>query len=156
MNLRRHLTALLLLVAMTLLPACATDTPLPASTATRVKLFIDSDGFYRVSGAELARAGALTAQIDPASLQLYRQEKQVPIRVSGAGDSLVIDFFGSTSAAPDSPLTAYALRWNVEPGLRIGDAASDLPAGASSPAAAAPAISFTQTYTEAHPSLYVP
>src|SRR5437899_2945033 len=153
MSLRRYLTALLVLGVIVSGLACASDASGPTGTATRVKLFVDADGFYRVSGAELARAGAPVTQIDTSLLKLFRRDTLVPIRVSGSGESLAIDFYGSTSASPDSPFAAYALRWDAEPGTRIRNTASASAAGPSQSTSVA-ATSYTDTFTESHPSLY--
>ena len=91
-----------------------------------IKIGVNGAGWHRVTQPELLSAG-LSKLADPRLLQLYVDDKQVPIRVTGeedgsfdAGDT--IEFYG---VALDTPSTDKRVYW-----LRATRASGD--AGASS------------------------
>ncbi len=51
-----------------------------------VKIGVAEDGVYRVSGADLQAAGVSTQTIDPASLRLLENGREIPIHYDGAPD----------------------------------------------------------------------
>jgi hypothetical protein len=138
--------AYLAILVLLFLSACGffrTPTPL------RLKLFIATDGWYRVPASALRSAGADANQIDPATLQIFRADQEVAIRVDGQGDDLSIDFYGESSDSPYSAFNVYWLRWGVERGKRIREVSSTAPAGA-------PRETFEHTLRAATPAFYAP
>ncbi len=146
----RSLIRLLLtsVMGLCMLTACVSS-PTPTSDTQRYKLFVAANGLYRVTGAELQSAGAAVEKIDPAALQLFRDEREIAIRVSGAGRDLAIEFYGLASDSPYSAFNVYWLRWNVQHGLRMRESASAEP---TQP----PVQSFSETVSVSQPTLYVP
>ncbi len=118
-------------------------------TTLRLKLSIATDGWYRVPASALRSAGADTNQIDPATLQLFRADQEIAIRVDGRGDDLSIDFYGQSSDSPYSAFNVYWLRWGVERGKRIREVSAPAPSGT-------PLESFEHTLRAATPAFYAP
>jgi hypothetical protein len=124
--------------------------PAPSApvSAHRLKIFIASPGLYRVPLSVLRDNGADTTQLDRSTLQLYRGDQPVAIRVN-EGDQPSFDFFAQASDSPYTPFNVYWLRWGVEPGKRMHDASTPAPSGA-------PKESAEFTLTTAKPTLYLP
>ncbi|MBI5303657.1 MAG: hypothetical protein HY868_16090 [Chloroflexi bacterium] len=100
-----------------LLTACAYS---PASISSpRYKLFVSEDGFHRVSGAALQSAGVDVEKMDATTLQLYRGDREVAIRVQGEGKNLALDFYGQASNSPYSAYNVYWLTWGAQSGKRM-------------------------------------
>ena len=89
---------------------------------TYYRINIASDGWYRVTTADLAAAGANTSTIDVSSLRVYGKGIEIPIvvrpdttvefyAIHNYGDSTFVDTFTDTSA--------YFLTWGGSPGLRF-------------------------------------
>jgi hypothetical protein len=106
-----------LLISIAFLTACLPSTI--AVPSTRCKFFIAADGFYRVTSAELQTAGIAIDTIDAATLQLYRGDQPVAIRVQGAGKNLTLDFYARAGDSPHSAFTIYWLTWDAQPGMRM-------------------------------------
>ncbi len=121
----------------------------PPTPARRVKLFVDTDGFYRVTAQSLAAAGANLAGVDPETLRLFTEDKQVAIRVAGSGESLTFDFYGQGSDSAYSKSRVYYLDWGGKVGERIGTILSPTH---NSP----PATAFRDLAQIDHPMLFVP
>ncbi len=130
-----------------LLTACA-NLPSPIFT-NRYKIFVTTDGLQRVTGAELDAAGVDIEKIDATTLQLYRGDHEVAIRVQGTGKNLVLDFYGQASDSPYSAYNVYWLTWGAQPGRRIGEILSPQ---SDSP----PAISFDTLIRFASSRIYAP
>jgi subtilisin-like proprotein convertase family protein len=94
-----------------------------ASGQSAFKLSVKQTGYYRVTQADLARAG-LSAGVNPRNLQLFEDGRERPIIVQGEQDGRfdsgdAIEFYGT---APDNAYTdahVYRLVAGSEPGLRI-------------------------------------
>lgn len=92
-----------------------------------VKLQVRANGWYRVSGSQLAAAG-LPANADAKFLQLYVNGVQVPMLVRTAegsdegrlGNTGVIEFYGVGQDARESDSSIYWLIAGNGNGLRIG------------------------------------
>lgn len=106
-----------LLLWLVLLAACA-NSHSPLST-NRYKLFVSANGFHRISGAALQTAGVDVESIDATTLQLYRGEHPVAMRVRGAGKNLALDFYGQASDSPYSAFNVYWLTWGEPTGKRM-------------------------------------
>ncbi|MFN0158759.1 MAG: C25 family cysteine peptidase [Bacteroidota bacterium] len=89
---------------------------------TYYRIPIVQDGWYRVTKANLAAAGAITASIDVSTLQVFGNGVELPIMVGpdtsieffarkNYGDSTFTDFYTDTSA--------YWLTWGGATGLRF-------------------------------------
>jgi hypothetical protein len=136
----------LLLLALGLyLAACA---PVPAPAA-RLKLAISAEGLYRVTAAQLQSAGAPLDTLDPATLQLFRGDHEVALRVQGQGADLTFDFYGQASDSPYSADQVYWLRWGAQTGKRMGELTAPRETGAR-------LDSFQDTLALARPTLYIP
>jgi len=133
--------ALLLVTACNFIPA-------PSSSANRLKIFIASDGLYRVPLSVLRDNGADTARLDLSTLQLYRGDQPVAIRVN-AGDNPSFDFFAQATDSPYTPFNVYWLRWGVEPGKRMHDFSMPAPSGS-------PKESAEVSLSISNPTLYLP
>jgi len=84
-----------------------------------VKLWVKREGFYRVTAAELAKAG-LDPKADVRFLQLYA-DGQIPINVIADKDGLLsaIEFYGRGLDAAYIDARVYWLVSGSQPGLRI-------------------------------------
>jgi uncharacterized repeat protein (TIGR01451 family) len=110
------------------------------AAAPAVKIYVDHEGWYRVTQTQLAAAG-LSANTNAKLLHLYAEGVEQPIRITGGerfGSQSAIEFYGTPIDTPYSGQRVYWLAAGRGPGLRIADAA-----GAGSPGP--PAQSFMQT-----------
>ncbi len=130
-------------------PASESPTLEPTHTAPRAKLFVPSDGIYRVTAADLQGIGADPTQLDAATLQLFRGERAIPLRLLGEGKDLAFEFYGQASDSPFSAFGVYWLTWGAAPGARMREANA-------AAARAAPAESFTSTLRFSRSNLYTP
>ncbi len=88
-----------------------------------VKIFVDHEGWYKVTQPELVAAG-LSPFADARSLQLYVEGVQQPIRVTGAsgatfGPQAAIEFYGTGIDTPFSDKRVYWLVAGQTGGKRI-------------------------------------
>jgi len=90
----------------------------PASQAGSYKVFVEQDGLYKLTYADLLAAGLPVQTLDPRTLQLFEGDRELALGVTGQqdgsfdpGDTLV--FYGR---APQSRYTARNVYW-----LRYGD-----------------------------------
>ena len=145
-------TLLLFLVGCAVLPApqpTAEPVPTdpPAGPVTRLKLFVSANGIYRVTSADLQQQGAPLDQIDPATLQLFFGDQEIPIRAQGDRAQWSFLFYGQAVDSLYSNFNVYWLTWGNAPGARIGE----MPAAS---ARGAPKESFTSTLHLEQPTLY--
>lgn len=137
----------LFLVCVFFLSACA---PLPAPISTsRVKFFVSADGLYHIGAAQLRGAGAALDEIDPATLQLFRGDREAPIRVTGDQKDFAIEFYGQASDSPYSAFNVYWLTWGAQRGKRMREVSVF-------PASDTPQRTFQNTLRVTQPTLYVP
>lgn len=103
----------------------------------RVKILVDHPGMYTVTRADLDVMGFPWASLDPRRFQMFRQGREVAIRVAGEADGRFdstdfITFYG-TGIDPDTPLyqitdvDVYWLELNGAPGLRMAETALNAP-----------------------------
>jgi uncharacterized repeat protein (TIGR01451 family) len=123
-------------------PSAATlNTGFQLAAQPAVKIFVDHEGWYRVTQPQLAAAG-LNPNVQAASLHLFAEGAEQPIRVTGAasgfGPQAAIEFYGTAIDTPYSGQRVYWLMSSAQPGLRIPGAG-----GAGSPGPQAQ--SFAQT-----------
>src|SRR5581483_3532806 len=89
-----------------------------------VKIFIDHEGWYRVTQPQLVAAG-LSANVDARFLHLYAEGIEQPIRITGPGGNFgpasAIEFYGTAIDTPYSGERVYWLAVAAVPGLRIPD-----------------------------------
>ncbi len=105
-----------------------------------VKIYVDHEGWYRVTQLQLAAAG-FSANGNARLLHLYAEGIEQPIRITGGerfGSQSAIEFYGTAIDTPYSGQRVYWLAEGRGPGLRVGDAAGSGSAGPQ-------AQSFTQT-----------
>lgn len=93
-----------------------------------VKIFVDSEGWYQVSQAQLVAAG-LNPSADTRTLQLYAEGVQQPMLILGnqsgpLGPSDSIEFYGTGIDTPYSGTRVYWLINGPRPGLRIASIAA--------------------------------
>ncbi len=100
------------------------------ASGTRVRIGVEGDGLYAVSGRELQAAGVNLSSINPAALALNNRGKTVPILVEGGGDGRFdeedrIIFIGQHNAgensyfSPYSDTNIYWLEWSESAGARF-------------------------------------
>ncbi len=150
MNFKR-LAPLLLVVCLAACSAFGVSSSAPSpvltgersSSATRYKLFIAQDGWYRVTAADLRNTG-----LDLSSLHLYRGEREIPLHLTGDAENPSFEFFARASDAEFSPFAIYWLTAQPTPGKRMQEIASTL--------ARQPKESFAGTVRLARPTLYLP
>ena len=90
-RLRRSVPAFALILVA--LAACR---PTPPAAVDAVKLYVDTDGLYQVSAADLAVAGFDLAGAAPAALTLTTDGQPVAFQVIGAGRGKALRFYGQT------------------------------------------------------------
>ncbi len=120
----------------------------PAS-ASRYKLFVVADGLYRVTASDLRRAGARIAEIDPATVRLFRGDREIALHVLGVRGDFRFEFFGQASDSPYSAFTVYWLEWGGQAGKRM----REIPA---LPATDSPRTSARATVRADESALYIP
>lgn len=150
MNFKR-LAPLLLVVYLAACSAFGTSSTAPSpapiiefsSSATRYKLLVSQDGWYRVAASDLRNTG-----LDVSSLRLYRGEREIPIYLTGEAENRSFEFFARASDTEFSPFAIYWLTSQTTPGKRMQEI--------NSTAARSPQESFTATVRLARPTLYLP
>jgi hypothetical protein len=107
-----------------------------AAGRTRVKLIVDQNGIYKVTGDDLADANVDLSTINPAQMRLTNRGKDVPIFLRGVQDGTfdpedVLEFWGERNertfthlypdvyADPFSDENVYWLSWDGSAGARI-------------------------------------
>ncbi|MFZ0391177.1 MAG: C25 family cysteine peptidase [Calditrichia bacterium] len=102
----------------------------------QVKLFVNENGIYRISGADLVEAGVNLQEINPQTLRLSNKGNEVAILVSGDQDLIFdegdyLEFWGERNEKTfkenyptlyDDPFTdenVYWLSWGGAPGIRM-------------------------------------
>lgn len=125
--------------------------PESPSVSTRLKIFISADGLYRVPGSALRDEGVDLDKFDASTLQLFRGDQPVAIRVNGEGANISFDFFGQASDSPYTAQNVYWLRWDAEKGKRMRTAPAAPIAASGAPKEAA---EFTVSVSK--PTLYLP
>ncbi|HET9408985.1 MAG TPA: C25 family cysteine peptidase [Candidatus Sulfotelmatobacter sp.] len=90
-----------------------------------VKIQIKHEAWYQITQPQLVSAG-LNANVDPATLHLYAEAIEQPIRVTGAaagpggfGPQAAISFYGTGMDTPYSGTRVYWLVAEQSPGARI-------------------------------------
>lgn len=125
------LTILLFLAASLGLPGQAA---VAQSSAPAVKILVDQDGMYALTGADLAETGAPLDGLAAPNLHLSHLGQEVAIYVSGEDDGLFdaddrLIFFGERNRSRYTNTSVYWLTWDGAPGLRM-QAASAAPTDA--------------------------
>ena len=106
--------------------------PFAIGSEPAIKIKINEDGVYRLTGADLQMAGLPLNSIDPQNLELYNKGRAVPVFVAGARDGKLeandyLEFYGefnrgeNTYLSPYSDTNVYWLVWNESPGLRFAE-----------------------------------
>ena len=86
-----------------------------------VKIFVDHEGWYRVTQAQLLAAG-LSPNAEARSLHLFAEGVEQPIRILGGdvfGPQSAIEFYGTAIDTPYSGQRVYWLTSHGQPGLRM-------------------------------------
>jgi hypothetical protein len=108
----------------------ATDTETPYDDSTAYKIAISEDGLYSMSYEYLQGQGVKVIDIDPRTVKIACQGRQIPIYVSGARDGRfdpgdAIQFWGELNYGdqhyydPYTHTNVYWLYWGGEFGLRM-------------------------------------
>jgi hypothetical protein len=96
-----------------------------------VKIFVDHEGWYRVTQPQLAAAG-FSANGNAKFLHLYAEGIEQAMKVTGGeqfGPQSAIEFYGTAIDTPYSGQRVYWLAEGRGPGLRISDATGSGSAG---------------------------
>jgi uncharacterized repeat protein (TIGR01451 family) len=89
-----------------------------------VKIFVDHEGWYRVTQPQLAAAG-LGADVNAKFLHVYAEGVEQPIKITGGdrfGSQSAFEFYGRAIDTPYSGQRVYWLTEGRGPGLRVGNA----------------------------------
>jgi len=105
----------------------------------KAKIYVEEDGIYRLTYADLRKVGLSLKGIEPAAIQISNRGQEVPLRVVGHGESLAIEFYGMANESRYSVANVY---W-----LTLGQAAGKRMAERS--ASARDALSFPASFTTA-------
>ena len=103
-----------------------TSIPTLGSPGPRVKIGIEQDGFYRITGAQLEAAGLDIDTIDPRRLRLLEGDQEVAMHVIGEEDGLldpgdVLELFGRAMTTEYTRRNIYVLEQGDTDGLRMGE-----------------------------------
>ena len=95
----------------------------PLASQFAVKIFVNHEGWYRVTQAQLLAAG-LAPNTDPRNLQLYVDGQPQAISVIGESDGKLdppdaVEFYGVGLDSPQTDTRVYWLAAGATPGLRI-------------------------------------
>ncbi len=102
--------------------AATQDVGFQLAARSAVKIFVDHEGWYRVTQPQLVAAG-LDPNAEARSLHLFAEGVEQPIRITGAGfgPQAAIEFYGTAIDTPYSGQRVYWLVTNNQPGKRIPD-----------------------------------
>ncbi|MBI5652672.1 MAG: hypothetical protein HZC40_19840 [Chloroflexi bacterium] len=128
-------------------PSEPTPVPLAQPAIPRYKLIIPTEGMYRVTASALRAAGADPNQIDAPTLQLFRGDHEIAIRMLGAPENFALEFFAPAPDSTFSNFDVYWFRWGAQPGKRM----REVPAAPTG----APKDSVTSVARASKPSLYI-
>ncbi len=132
--------------------AAAGEPPRIATADTRaVKIAINDDGWYRVTGAELIGAG-LSPDVDPRSLQLVTGGRELAAHLVGQDDGRLdptdaLEFYGLAEDTAHTDARTYWVIAGRAPGVRI-------PPASAPPSSVGPAASFSYAVTDRPRSIY--
>jgi signal peptidase I len=97
-----------------------------------VKIFVDHEGWYRITQPQLVAAG-LSPAADARSLHLFAEGVEHPMRITGAasgfGPQAAIEFYGTAIDTPYSAQRVYWLALSNQPGMRISEPSASGSAG---------------------------
>jgi hypothetical protein len=104
-------------------PSALAQQWLLAASKTAIKIHVDTEGWYRITAAELFAAG-LPAKTSPKALQLYVDGKPIPMTVEGEADGKfdnadAIRFYGTPLDNPSTNRRVYWLNVVGGSGTRI-------------------------------------
>jgi len=129
------------LIARPVLSRSSQDIGFQLAAQPAVKIFVDHEGWYRVTQLQLVAAG-LNPNVQASSLHLFAEGVEQPIRTTGAGAAFgpesAIEFYGTAIDTPYSGQRVYWLMVSDQPGLRIADVSETASTGPPEP-------SFVQT-----------
>lgn len=116
--------AALVALVLLLFVACRSEEPAPSVFTTgALRILVEEDGVYRLTGAEMRDAGLAVSQLDAADLALSREGQPVPYLLRN--DSLI--FYGQAPHSRYTGSQAYVLRLG-ESGVVMAEQAA-APAG---------------------------
>ncbi len=100
--------------------------PINLAALPAIKIEVRQSGYYRLSQAELLAAG-LSPAVDPRSLRLFVDGRELPIRVSGESDGKfdtndTVEFYGVGLNVAATATRAYWLVAGAQTGMRIAKA----------------------------------
>ncbi len=107
-------------------PAAANiDTPAQASPPA-LKIFVEQDGLYKVTFADVDGAGFDTSGADPRHFRLSSGGAEVAMRVRGEGDGSFdagdcLEFYGTATTTEFTTRNVYWLTIGEGPGLRMAE-----------------------------------
>ena len=88
------------------------------TSQSAIKLGITREGWYRVSQAELSAAG-FSPRVDPATLQMFVDGKEIPIIVRPGLAGFEVEFYGVGLDTQTTNRRTYWVADGARPGLRI-------------------------------------
>jgi len=115
-----------------------------------VKVFVEEDGIYALSHADLVEVGLDLAPVDPSTIRVLNQGHEVPIAVEGQGTELTIIFYGVANSSLYSRSNVYWLLVGADTGKRMTERA------VSSASNSTPAGSFLDTVHREEDAFYAP
>jgi hypothetical protein len=101
------------------------------------KLVVSQRGLYKVTYQDLQAAGANLAVLDPHTFQVFNQDEQIAIQVTGEADGAFdpgdqVLFYGEPADTKYTDDNVYWLTWGIANGMRMAEV-SAAPGSASTP-----------------------
>ena len=134
-KMRKYIIALILFIPLI--------SPITASAASNVKIFVDVDGIYIITYQDLLDAGFDPSTIDPRTIKITNKGTEIPIYVYGEEDGIFnttdyIEFYGTSipRGSPQFEFTTTNVYWlssGGPQGLRMA-VKDGTPSGLTTPA----------------------
>ena len=92
----------------------------------QLKIGVEEDGLYRLTGAQLQDAGLNLTGVDPRTIKITHRDREVPVYVHGGEDGGFdvedyVEFYGVTMTGPFTVRNVYWLTTGGAEGLRMAE-----------------------------------
>ena len=91
-----------------------------------LRVCVEEDGLYRLTGAQLQDAGLDLTEVDPRTIKITHQDREIPIYVHGEEDGVFdvedyVEFYGTAMTGPFTVRNVYWLTTDGAEGLRMAE-----------------------------------